>query len=324
MYIDLRDPNDPLSISMAGKLTRSQKTSLVPTSDVADATRRSGIRRVVAISEKKLRANRENAKKSTGPRTPRGKVFSSMNATKYGLFARCVAGFHVLQEDPEEYQELQNQLWKHYKPIGRAQELEVESIAACWWREMRASRFETSATVNRRLLADTKFREVEDHCNELNRKDEAILVELRNAQEQHERSGHFPPDLKQKTIAIRPEMDELWQWKEACAARRVQPLERGQNFGDQQRPDLVITSAVIQSLISHLERTRKSRRVQQDELLVGWFAIPERDDLDRLARFVTMNQRKLSHAMERLERLQQSPGKWSIESPPAIVWPCDE
>jgi len=41
-----------------------------------------------AISEKKLNANRENAKKSTGPRTLGGKAYSRRNAIKHGLFAR--------------------------------------------------------------------------------------------------------------------------------------------------------------------------------------------------------------------------------------------
>jgi hypothetical protein len=48
-------------------------------------------------------ANRRNAPKSTGPRTPEGKSQSSANALKHGL----AAGFRVLQaENQEEFDEL--------------------------------------------------------------------------------------------------------------------------------------------------------------------------------------------------------------------------
>src|SRR5271157_4928193 len=38
----------------------------------------------------RTRANRSNARKSTGPRTPEGKARSSQNAVTHGLFARAL------------------------------------------------------------------------------------------------------------------------------------------------------------------------------------------------------------------------------------------
>lgn len=43
-----------------------------------------------AVSEAKLQANRANAKKSTGPRTARGKAWSRRNALRHGLTSRIV------------------------------------------------------------------------------------------------------------------------------------------------------------------------------------------------------------------------------------------
>src|SRR5579862_1552705 len=40
-----------------------------------------------AVSARKVNANRQNAQKSTGPRTPRGKAHSRANSLKHGLFA---------------------------------------------------------------------------------------------------------------------------------------------------------------------------------------------------------------------------------------------
>ena len=42
------------------------------------------------ISERKVQANRANAKRSTGPRTEAGKAASRRNALKHGIFSRSV------------------------------------------------------------------------------------------------------------------------------------------------------------------------------------------------------------------------------------------
>ena len=58
-------------------------------------------------SQKQIRANRENAKKSTGPRTEAGKKRSSQNARKHGIFVAKIEPVQdgPIGEDPDEFYE---------------------------------------------------------------------------------------------------------------------------------------------------------------------------------------------------------------------------
>ena len=51
-------------------------------------------------TDAQIQANRENAKKSTGPRTPEGKARVSKNALKHGLLAQDSV---IPGEDPAEF-----------------------------------------------------------------------------------------------------------------------------------------------------------------------------------------------------------------------------
>src|ERR1035441_8400965 len=94
------------------------------------------------VSSRKLRANRQNASKSTGPRTPRGKAFSRRNALKHGLFAMDVYMATLTEwEDPDEYKNLLDRLAEDYRPVGAAEELEVQRIASCWCKLSRVWRY---------------------------------------------------------------------------------------------------------------------------------------------------------------------------------------
>src|SRR5439155_22045948 len=80
---------------------------------------------LVSVSERKLKTNRENSKKSTGPKTLRGKAYRRRNALKHSLFTRQVMDFAAHCEDTDEWTDLQNGLWKMYLTVGNVDELEV-------------------------------------------------------------------------------------------------------------------------------------------------------------------------------------------------------
>ncbi len=71
---------------------------------------------IIGFGEEAARANRRNARKSTGPRTPEGKAVSSQNATSHGIYCRDV----VLDgEDQRRFDLLGNSYILHrLRPAG--------------------------------------------------------------------------------------------------------------------------------------------------------------------------------------------------------------
>ena len=98
------------------------------------------------ITLKKLVANRRNAQLSTGPRTNEGKNHSRRNAVKHGVLTSTLLIKEGLgAEDPAEFRELLEALRQDLEPFGMLEEIMVEKIAVCCWRQKRALRCEAGA-----------------------------------------------------------------------------------------------------------------------------------------------------------------------------------
>ena len=91
-------------------------------------------------SDAQIRANKENALKSTGPRTPTGKKTVRHNALKHGLLAQAV----VLRDEDGRIRAIRLPLsLTNSRPEGELESLLVDRIAACAWRLRRLLRIET-------------------------------------------------------------------------------------------------------------------------------------------------------------------------------------
>jgi hypothetical protein len=91
-------------------------------------------RNLIIMSEKQIRASRQNGARSRGPRTPEGKRRSSRNATRHGLLAQYVV---VPGEDAAAFQSLVD---SHIAKFGAADDSEcdlIEEMAAANWRQRR-------------------------------------------------------------------------------------------------------------------------------------------------------------------------------------------
>ena len=91
-------------------------------------------------SEKKAEANRQNALKSTGPKTPEGKAAVRLNALKHGLRSEEIL---LPGEDEEALRELGERLRDELQPVGELENLLVDRIISAYWRLRRLGRVET-------------------------------------------------------------------------------------------------------------------------------------------------------------------------------------
>jgi hypothetical protein len=78
-------------------------------------------------SPQKIEANRRNAQRSTGPKTPEGKAKSSQNSITHGIFTKQILN-GVAPETIVEMETLAAGIQKHYQPVGMVEEILVQKI----------------------------------------------------------------------------------------------------------------------------------------------------------------------------------------------------
>jgi len=94
-------------------------------------------------SLKQIAANRVNAQKSTGPKTPEGKAKVSKNALKHGFFSQDVV---LPGEDPNgDFPQLRESLTEEWQPESATEQFLVETLAGAMWKLMRAQRIQKGA-----------------------------------------------------------------------------------------------------------------------------------------------------------------------------------
>ena len=84
----------------------------------------------MVISEKQQQANRQNAQKSTGPKTPEGREAIRFNALTYGLRTRETI---LERENAREYSELWDELDAEWQPHTRTDRIYLETMVTSQW-----------------------------------------------------------------------------------------------------------------------------------------------------------------------------------------------
>ena len=89
-----------------------------------------------------IKANQQNAQKSTGPQTAEGKAAVSQNAVRHGLFA---AEAVIQGEDPADYELYRDKYLAELLPVGMVESMLAERIVGLWWRLRRAERMQNES-----------------------------------------------------------------------------------------------------------------------------------------------------------------------------------
>src|SRR3990172_8931611 len=134
----------------------------------------------MSTSEKQIEANRQNAQKSTGPKTEEGKKTSSQNSITHGINAVDITiNSPRLKENQSDYDLLVASLTDELRPKSVFQEHLVYKIANCLWRYRRVISAET-AEINRQLTPDhSNYHYNEQYYNIL--EDAGELVDFLNS-----------------------------------------------------------------------------------------------------------------------------------------------
>ena len=290
-----------------------------------------------AVSIRKVEANRENALKSTGPKTLIGKKHSRKNAVKHGLFAKSLFNEFIAPfENPQEFQELTHQLWQQYQPEGKEEELEVEHIALCWWKRQRVWRYENAeflygiGEVGRGFRASTDRHITEGKI--MTPEHQALSPLLADAEKEIEASDEISKELQEKLFAADPSFRELWAMVERVSTEifdKSAAQQTGMSLREVRawvgtRPDFHAKRARTIALagVRFARQTIDLRARQTFESLldvaIDRAAIPNTEALNKILRYEAAIDRQIGRALDRLERLQRR-RKGEMLPPPVSV-----
>ena len=103
-------------------------------------------------TKRQIEANRQNAKRSTGPITVAGRARSKRNALKHGLTAREVT---IDDEEASKFEAFRDDIVQGLAPEGAVEEEFAQQFATDSWRLRRVLRLEAALAVPRDLSLET-------------------------------------------------------------------------------------------------------------------------------------------------------------------------
>jgi len=159
-------------------------------------------------SPRRIEANRKNAKKSTGPKTPLGKATSSWNSTRHGLLSKRLPS--IYGQSKQSFKRLLTSLQQDLEPVGTLEEVLVEKIAQEYWRLGTAAWHEAEALTKENPFTKSSIDRILRYQTTINRQLFQAMNQLERLQRLRE-GDHVPApvniQVSQDTATISEEQD---------------------------------------------------------------------------------------------------------------------
>jgi hypothetical protein len=244
------------------------------------------------VTEKTLAANRLNAKRSTGPRTERGKNTSKFNAVKAGLFAKHVVIPICDGEGTEkQFARLLADLQQEFQPEGPLEEFYVGEMAKSMWRLRRATRAEKGSAHHSLTSALNALPGVYEQAQPFMKR----LSILENAEEEIKTTGTLSPVAY---TAVLPILEG--------GRGFVPPGEERNDPNEPKIDDNFLALLEVQSgFIEDALDLRLRMGGEEVEDYNAMHAILPEDAINNILRYETAAQKKFDWALQKLLESQQ-------------------
>jgi len=109
-------------------------------------------------SELQQEASRTNGAKSHGALSPETQAICAKNSLKHGLTAKTIS---LTEEEREDYTNLVNITFNHYRPISSMEKHVIQSVADLEWKIVKADIYEAGILANGRMSNRDDLKDVE-------------------------------------------------------------------------------------------------------------------------------------------------------------------
>ena len=303
----------------------------------------------MTVSQKQLIANRQNALKSTGPKTETGKALASRNALKHGLLAsEVVIDNGEGAENRQEFETILNDLIGQFQPVGSLEEMMVEKIATSYWRLRRAQRYEVGILRQKLDTASDQYdahnesdHEIDKRIDQLQQKtaawqaDRTVLKQLYDQGEdlsaiydRHQAWKWINKEIlgpeRQKIggpDGCIPVIVQLGPDRQYTTPQDVRNELNEKGYSDDQIWQMMIglcerTEGALKE-IAQLEKQKTNNKLSLQRLQKTG-ALPGKLEMDNLLRYETAINRQMDQAIKQLERLQRRRGGEPVPPPVSV------